>query len=105
MSNNEEYPEVIYGIWRRSTATTEDPEFVYDLGFERGVKHAQANTGEWFNLTEAIASGAEIDWEQLDGVKARCVHAKLGSLTHKMTRHNRNFQPENIWGVELYLPT
>lgn len=47
----------------------------------------EATTGaKWFNLTEQIAAGANINWEQLDGVKARCVHDELGALTYKMER-------------------
>lgn len=42
---------------------------------------------QWWNLTEAIASGADIDYERLDWRKAKCVHPEMGTLTHKLMRY------------------
>ncbi|MFW0169275.1 hypothetical protein [Rothia sp. P4278] len=46
------------------------------------------------NLTQAIQDGVRIDWEQLDGRPAKCVHPEMGTLTQKMERI-QNDDPSN----------
>lgn len=75
----------------------------YNLGREHAKQEATAEP-DWHNLTEQIQAGANIDWEQLDGVKARCVHAEIGTLTHKLTRRDRNFPPESILEWDFVYP-
>lgn len=72
--SNKEYPEELYNLWCKETTYSEDMEAAYDVGFARGVKHAQANTGDWHNLTKAIADGEPIDFEKLDGRKVRMMN-------------------------------
>lgn len=57
----------------------------YNLGREHAKQEATAEP-EWYNLTEAIASGANIDWEQLDGVKARCAHESGAEFLHHLSK-------------------
>lgn len=86
MSNNE-YPEELYNIWCKNTTYAEDMERAYDVGFERGVNNAkQANNGDWHNLTEAIKAGEPIDFEKLDGRKAKCVSSNGVTVTYKLER-------------------
>lgn len=92
MSNN--YPKEIYYYdplnWKLMC------ERAYDIGREH-AKQESTTEPEWFNLTEAIASGADIEWEKLDGVKARCAHAEIGTLTYKLERDSD--EPEDSpWG-------
>lgn len=58
----------------------------HDYGFECGVKHAQTDTGNWHNLTEAIVGCKPIDFEKLDGRKARCVSSDGMEVTYKLER-------------------
>lgn len=60
-------------------------EQAYDLGYKRGVQEA-ATEPEWFNLTEQIAEGSNIDWEKLDVAKARCVHVSGVVCEYKLSR-------------------
>lgn len=68
MSNNK-YPAEIYDGWRMK-AVLDSLERAYDLG----KKHAQVDTGDWHNLTKAIADGEPIDFEKLNGRKMRMMH-------------------------------
>lgn len=49
------------------------------------------------NLTQAIANSVHIDWEKLDGRKAKCVHPEIGMLTYSLHR-NRNVSEESPAG-------
>lgn len=68
----------------------------YNLGRKHAIREVATETG-WHDLTKAIADGEPIDWEQLDGVKARCVHAELGTLTYKLERDS-NEPEDSPWG-------
>lgn len=84
-----------------------------ERAYEICKKHAQEATTEteWFNLTEQIAAGANIDWEKLDGCKAKCIHETMGEIMHELTRNDkRNEQSVDGWcktqmdGWHLILP-
>lgn len=46
------------------------------------------------NLTEAIKRGDQIDWPQLDGATAQCIHEDLGTITHKLHRNSATSELE-----------
>ena len=50
-----------------------------------GKKIAQAGTGDWRNLTAAIAAGEPIDWEKLDGRKVR-MSCEMTSIEATLSR-------------------
>lgn len=60
----------------------------YSAGYSDGKEQtAQADPLVGFsNLTQAIQEGSRIDWEQLDGRKAQCIHPVLGRLSYRMVR-------------------
>lgn len=82
------YPEEIY-YNDYTIGEIHAAERAYDLGREH-AKQKDATETEWHNLTEQIQAGANIDWEKLDGMKARCVHAELGTLTYKLERYSNS---------------
>lgn len=77
MSN---YPEEIYKATNESGK--EWAERVYNLGRENSTTEP-----EWHSLTKAIQDGKKIDWERLDGVRAKCVHESDFEVTHKLERN------------------
>lgn len=95
---SELYPEAIYGTRDGGTMTHKQRDgfggmarrYAYNLGYADGwvdrSKGVLAPLAGWSNLTAAIADGERIDWEALDGLEARCVHAELGVLTYKLER-------------------
>lgn len=80
---SKEYPVEIYP--KPNELIKDSAERIYDRGYSDGLKAQRDLTG-WSNLTEAIKAGERIDWEQLDGLEAKCVHPELGSMTHKLER-------------------
>lgn len=63
-------------------------ERAYSTGYLDGMKTRKTTDplDGFSNLTQAIQDGVRIDWEQLDGRKAKCVHPEIGTLTHYMVR-------------------
>lgn len=51
-----------------------DPATAIGQAVTLGKEHSQADTGDWHNLTEAIADGEPIDFEKLDGREIRMVN-------------------------------
>lgn len=99
MSNNE-YPEEIYnhrlyGSYRHNSIGGKMVELAYDLG----KKHALAGTGDWHNLTKAIADDEPIDWEKLDGRKVRMTN-KETAIDTVMRRDDEN-PVYNAWGWDV----
>lgn len=93
--SEKDYPEEIYplevntvGDVVRRTPNSHDLESAYDLGLSHGKEQTDPLAG-FSNLTQAIKDGVRIDWEQLDGRKAKCVHPELGVLTHEMLRYKK----------------
>ena len=99
MSN---YPEEIYKATNESGK--EWAERIYKTGFKFGhsIGRDQAKNEfllatkphektEWYNLTEQIQAGANIDWEQLDGVPAKCVHESGAVYQHKLVRNKEHY--------------
>lgn len=63
---------------------------LFQQGYLQGVGIKQVfdeQLNGYFNLTQAIKSGANIDWGKLDGRKAKCVHPEMGVLKHKLVRY------------------
>lgn len=57
----------------------------YAMGlFDLGKKHR--DTGDWHGLTAAIKAGEPIDWEALDGRRAKCKHSSGIEVYHKFER-------------------
>ena len=80
MGNNE-YPEEIYICCENHGSLVDEIDYggrqvkvMTEKAYDLGKKHAQADTGDWRNLTKAIADGEPIDWEKLDGRKMRMMH-------------------------------
>lgn len=90
------YPEEIYpgemnifGAKARRTPNIFDVEHAYDIGVAHGKAYAEKESDPlagFSNLTQAIKDGIKIDWEQLDGRKARCMHPKLNGAEYHLTR-------------------
>lgn len=85
---SKEYPVEIYP--KPNERIKDSAERIYDLGFRDGRFKERLEASNplagWSNLTAAIADGARIEWDALDGVEAKCVHAEQGTLTHKLER-------------------
>lgn len=82
-------------------ATDNDGNFLYeDIDGDRKdvpsnyrikvITKQQHPTTEWHNLTEQIQAGANIDWEKLDGVPAKCVHESGAVYQHKLVRNKEH---------------
>ncbi|MEX3609750.1 hypothetical protein VVR12_01720 [Rothia sp. LK2588] len=50
-------------------------------------------TTDWHGLTAAIKAGEPIDWEALDGRKAKCVHETMGELVYELERFKAHSTP------------
>lgn len=104
---SKEYPVEIYP--KPNERIKDSAERIYDLGFRDGRFKERLEASNplagWSNLTEAIQTGERIDWEKLDGVEAKCVHAEQGTLTHKLER-DAECPPEeyNGWYAESCPP-
>lgn len=97
MSNTEEYPEEIYAEPILFSNYEGYAEKIFDNGFERGVKHALAGTGDWHNLTAAIKAGERIDFEKLDGRKVR-MSCETTSIEATLSRDDEFFP----WGTNAW---
>lgn len=96
MTEKKNYPEEIYP----ETATQaidgpvywishrKDYEKAYDIGLAHSKEQAaQADPLAGFsNLTKAIQDCVRVDWERLDGVKAKCTHSELGTLSGRLKK-------------------
>lgn len=94
-----DYPEEIYpefdGVLRG--ASIYDLERAYEIGLYHGKEQTDQLAG-FSNLTQAIQDGTRIDWERLDGLKAKCVHPELDTLTYKMERDkSRDLESHEGW--------
>lgn len=106
MTEKKNYPEEIYpklgfrtdGFGRLTYRTTFNSDFerAYDLGYQDG-QQVQGDLTGWSNLTAAIKAGERIDWEQLDGLEAKCVHPDMGTLTRNLARR-KGFSEETANG-------
>lgn len=99
MTEKKNYPEEIYKDFPTCgseqgniAAHMAGRQHAYDLGYRDGRFKERLEASNplagWSNLTEAIAAGERIDWEQLEGIEAKCVHPELGTLTYRLERDN-----------------
>lgn len=86
---SKEYPVEIYP--KPNERIKDSAERIYDRGYADGYQAQRDLTG-WSNLTKAISSGERINWEWLNGVEAKCIHPRLGTLTQKLKRN----EPYNL---------
>lgn len=84
------FPNVLIGV---GSPIGDMAENAYDLG----KKHALADTGDWHNLTKAIADGEPIDFEKLDGRKVR-MSCETTSIEATLSRDDE-FLP---WGTNAW---
>ena len=103
MSNNE-YPEEIYICCENHGSLVDEIDYggrqvkvMTEKAYDLGKKHAQADTGDWNNLTKAIAAGEPIDFEKLDGRKVR-MSCETTSIEAKLSRDDEFFP----WGANAW---
>lgn len=87
------YPADLYDLPTRTGGVYIDDqaqrllvEHGYNIGARDGMAERPYLLDAFSNLTEAIKSGARIDFAQLDGRVAKCVHEDMGTLTNRLAR-------------------
>lgn len=77
------YPEEIYPT--HSPSNWSEVKNVAEHTYNHEKRDGLAETAQWVSLTKAIQNNENIiDWEQLDGVRAKCVHKNGIEITHKL---------------------
>lgn len=87
------YPADLYDLPTRTGGVYIDDqaqrllvEHGYNIGARDGMAERPYLLDAFSNLTEAIKSGARIDFAKLDGRVAKCVHEDMGTLTKRLAR-------------------